>query len=140
MEEVNPDEEAEELTCSICLLVYDEPRVLAPGCTHVFCTACLRALLAGAAKKGQNATCPLCRQPILTLDVTKIPIAESLQRQVLALQRQVPPEASAPPAELVAENGFVADSFTKRKQPGFFDKLFASRHVAMLSAEGEGAG
>lgn len=132
MEEVRDDDEADELTCAICLLTYDKPRMLA--CHHCFCTACLRALLSGAAKKGQVATCPLCRCAIATRDVSDLPIADKLQRQVLSLER--PPEPSAPPSEVAPSSAYVADSYTKRKQPGFFDKLLSTRHVTTLTAEG----
>lgn len=62
----------------------------------------------------------------------ELPIAAALQARLLQLAPRPPedPQPSAPPLD---EHGFVADSYTKRQQPGFFAKLFASRHVPNLS-------
>ena len=52
----------EELTCSLCLDLYDEPKAL-PTCGHVFCKKCLVGLLRGK-KKGHIVNCPECRAVI----------------------------------------------------------------------------
>ena len=52
----------EELTCSLCLDIFVEPKVL-PGCEHVFCAKCLRILLPDK-RKDQPVRCPECREGI----------------------------------------------------------------------------
>lgn len=43
----------EEMTCSVCLELYTDPRVIKP-CGHIFCLTCLQTLV----------ICPECREPI----------------------------------------------------------------------------
>ena len=50
----------EQLTCSICLDDYTDPKVL--RCFHVFCTKCLEPIVQRGAQ-GQTILCPICRQP-----------------------------------------------------------------------------
>ena len=50
----------EELTCSICLEQYTDPKLL--HCFHVFCEKCLKPL-ACQTSQGQVVICPNCRQP-----------------------------------------------------------------------------
>ena len=50
----------EQLTCSICLDDYTDPKVL--RCFHVFCTKCLEPIVERGAQ-GQTILCPICHQP-----------------------------------------------------------------------------
>ena len=50
----------EQLTCSICLDDYTDPKVL--RCFHVFCTKCLEPIVQRG-EQGQTILCPICRQP-----------------------------------------------------------------------------
>jgi tripartite motif-containing protein 59 len=48
----------EEMTCSICLELYEEPLML--PCTHTFCKSCLLDLVQSG-QPGQYLRCPECR-------------------------------------------------------------------------------
>ena len=50
----------EQLTCSICLEQYTDPKLL--HCFHVFCEKCLQPV-ARQTPQGQVVECPNCRQP-----------------------------------------------------------------------------
>ena len=50
---------ADQLSCSVCLQEYTQPRVL--SCLHVFCEGCLKKLPAPQAGRG-TICCPNCRQ------------------------------------------------------------------------------
>lgn len=49
-----------ELTCSLCLEIFKEPRQL--PCLHIYCTACVSSLLKGA--RTRTFDCPQCRQQV----------------------------------------------------------------------------
>ena len=51
--------EAKEHTCSVCLEVFSEPKVL--PCCHTFCLKCLEKTARSAQRKGE-ITCPQCRK------------------------------------------------------------------------------
>ena len=50
--------DTKELTCTICLEAFTEPKVL--PCCHTFCKKCLEATLEKSDKK-EKLTCPQCR-------------------------------------------------------------------------------
>ncbi|KAL8213039.1 UNVERIFIED_CONTAM: hypothetical protein K2H54_060334 [Gekko kuhli] len=55
---------AEDLLCSVCLSIFQEPRML--GCGHNFCLTCLESCVV---PKGQHqGTCPECRCPFRLQD------------------------------------------------------------------------
>ncbi len=59
----------ERLTCSICLKIYVEPRLL--NCSHMFCTACLRELISKFWRdrsKPFTFPCPTCREEATILN------------------------------------------------------------------------
>ena len=56
----------EQLTCSVCLELYREPRILT--CHHVYCSACLQEFIEKAVDK-RAVTCPDCRKKT---DVAKV--------------------------------------------------------------------
>ena len=47
----------EQLTCSVCLVVYEEPKEL--PCHHIYCKKCVMGLLKRSGS--QSVECPLCR-------------------------------------------------------------------------------
>lgn len=49
----------EELTCSICLSHYEDPKVL--SCCHYYCRECVAGLRARV-KDGKAFNCPECRK------------------------------------------------------------------------------
>ena len=65
---------ADQLSCSVCLQEYTQPRVL--SCLHVFCEGCLKRLPAPQAGRG-TICCPNCRQvtPVPAGDVANLPSA-----------------------------------------------------------------
>ena len=69
---------ADQLSCSICLQEYTQPRVL--SCLHVFCEGCLKRLPAPQAGRG-TVCCPNCRQVSLVPagDVANLPSAFYIQ-------------------------------------------------------------
>ena len=69
---------ADQLSCSICLQEYTQPRVL--SCLHIFCEGCLKRLPAPQAGRG-TVCCPNCRQvsPIPAGDVANLPSAFYIQ-------------------------------------------------------------
>ena len=73
-----------EVTCSICLGIFKEPKKL--PCDHVYCKECLR----GLALKSHNATisCPECRTHVQVPgnDVDNIPTAFRVNRLVEVFQ------------------------------------------------------
>ena len=51
----------EQLTCSVCLDQYTNPKLL--ECFHVFCENCIKPLPVRQTPQGQVVECPNCRQP-----------------------------------------------------------------------------
>ncbi|XP_068098343.1 E3 ubiquitin/ISG15 ligase TRIM25-like [Hyperolius riggenbachi] len=73
----------EELSCSICLSVYQDPVML--RCGHNFCSSCIGDVL--DAQEGSGYSCPQCRtefaeRPALHRNITLRNIAESLQPNI----------------------------------------------------------
>ena len=64
----------DQLSCSVCLQKYTQPRVL--SCLHVFCEECLKKLLVPQAGNG-TICCPNCRQvtPVPAVGVANLPSA-----------------------------------------------------------------
>ena len=50
----------EQLNCSICLDIYDDPKVL--QCFHTYCRKCLVKLVIRDEQGDLSLTCPICRQ------------------------------------------------------------------------------
>lgn len=50
----------DQITCSVCLDRYKEPKVL--QCHHVYCRACLERLLPRGGARSAVVTCPTCRK------------------------------------------------------------------------------
>ena len=65
---------ADQLSCSVCLQEYTQPRAL--SCLHVFCEGCLKKLPAPQAGRG-TICCPNCRQvtPVPEGGVANLPSA-----------------------------------------------------------------
>ena len=70
---------ADQLSCSVCLQEYTQPRVL--SCLHVFCEGCLKRLPAPQAGRG-TICCPNCRQvtPVPAGGVANLPFAFYIPR------------------------------------------------------------
>lgn len=68
----------DEITCSLCLLVYQEPRKL--PCDHVYCTGCIQEL--AKFKKDNSIECPECRKifQIPKSQVSELPVAFHINR------------------------------------------------------------
>ncbi|XP_068098355.1 E3 ubiquitin/ISG15 ligase TRIM25-like [Hyperolius riggenbachi] len=78
----------EELSCSICLNVYQDPVML--RCGHNFCSSCIGDVL--DAQEGSGYSCPQCRmefaeRPALHRNITLRNIAESLQPNITEQER-----------------------------------------------------
>ncbi|XP_068098359.1 E3 ubiquitin/ISG15 ligase TRIM25-like [Hyperolius riggenbachi] len=74
---------SEELSCSICLNVYQDPVIL--QCGHSFCSSCIGDVL--DAQEGSGYSCPQCRtefaeRPALYRSIALRNIAESLQPNI----------------------------------------------------------
>ena len=69
---------ADQLSCSVCLQEYTQPRVL--SCLHVFCEGCLKKFPAPQAGRG-TICCPNCRQvsPVPVGGVANLPSAFYIQ-------------------------------------------------------------
>ena len=67
-----------EITCSLCLLVFQEPRKL--PCDHVYCTGCLERL--AQTNKSFTIECPECRKTTQIPDrqVDRFPVAFRINR------------------------------------------------------------
>ena len=50
----------EQLNCSICLDIYDDPKLL--QCFHTYCRKCLVKLIVKDLQGDLSLTCPICRQ------------------------------------------------------------------------------
>ena len=50
----------EQLNCSICLDIYDDPKLL--QCFHTYCRKCLVTLVVRDQQGDLSLTCPICRQ------------------------------------------------------------------------------
>ena len=50
----------EQLNCSICLDIYDDPKLL--QCFHTYCRKCLVKLVVRDQQGDLSLTCPICRQ------------------------------------------------------------------------------
>ena len=53
----------EQLNCSICLDIYDDPKLL--QCFHTYCRKCLVKLVVRDQQGDLSLTCPICRQATL---------------------------------------------------------------------------
>ena len=60
----------EQLNCSICLDIYDDPKLL--QCFHTYCRKCLVKLVVRDQQGDLSLTCPICRQatPVPATGVT----------------------------------------------------------------------
>lgn len=56
--------EQENLRCSICLYILDEPHIT--RCAHRFCKKCLQKHMQQEIPQFESHTCPDCRQPVST--------------------------------------------------------------------------
>ncbi|XP_015272825.1 PREDICTED: uncharacterized protein LOC107115598 [Gekko japonicus] len=73
---------AEDLLCSVCLSIFQEPRML--GCGHNFCLACLESCVI---PKGQHqGTCPQCRCPFRLQDALCNRVLASLAEKARLLK------------------------------------------------------
>lgn len=73
-----------EITCPVCLEVYDDPKCL-PNCAHNVCVTCLRNLAKRNRKKGTyTVECPECRtkSTVPTSGVTAFPTNHLLKRLI----------------------------------------------------------
>ena len=80
-----------ELTCAICLSLYDQPMLLT--CMHTFCKQCLRDLVevqSDSEDAPRELKCPTCREPtLLTITEGSDPL-EKLPVNYIAKQLTVP--------------------------------------------------
>ena len=69
----------EQLSCSICLDSYTDPKVL--QCLHIYCQQCLVSLVG---QDQQGVTCPACRQvtPVPDKGVAGLPPAFHINRLI----------------------------------------------------------
>ncbi|XP_067897365.1 E3 ubiquitin/ISG15 ligase TRIM25-like isoform X2 [Heterodontus francisci] len=79
---------AEELTCAVCLLVYQDPVIL--PCQHSFCLKCIKNAWAHAACQG-GVSCPQCRRqfnprPCLEKNFTLCNIVEKYNQSQTAAE------------------------------------------------------
>ncbi len=68
----------DEITCSLCLAIYQEPRKL--PCDHVYCTGCIQSL--AQLKKDNSIECPQCRKlfQVPNSQVSEFPVAFHMNR------------------------------------------------------------
>ena len=73
------DEIQEEVTCSVCMEVFTEPKTIT--CLHTFCEKCIKLTIENSKKSGSDNFCPLCRAKFPE-DVTKIPVNFFMKRLI----------------------------------------------------------
>ena len=83
----------EQLTCSLCLDTFTDPRTL--QCLHVFCKDCVNLAISG-----QQLTCPNCRQvmPVPASGVAGLPAAFQIKclLEIVNKARYLHPSVAAP--------------------------------------------
>ena len=86
-----------EVTCSICLNIFTNPKIL--PCLHTFCFNCLQILWQQADAEGVNRiiNCPQCREKVPLSSVEKLPASFSVSRLVDIVQMQDRLTNEAPP-------------------------------------------
>ena len=86
-----------EVTCSICLTIFKNPKIL--PCLHTFCFNCLQILWQQADTGGFNRVinCPQCREKVPLSSVEKLPASFSVSRLVDIVQMQDRLSNEAPP-------------------------------------------
>ncbi|XP_061475207.1 uncharacterized protein LOC133380953 [Rhineura floridana] len=73
---------AEDLLCSVCLSIFQDPRML--GCGHNFCLSCLESCVI---PKGQHqGTCPECRDPFNLQDASRNRVLANLSEKARLLK------------------------------------------------------
>lgn len=79
----------QEVTCTICLQLFTDPRAL--SCNHTYCLVCLQGFQTSSTKK---KNCPMCRENSIPVkkDLLDLP-ANLLAVDLLGLIRQHEPEA-----------------------------------------------
>ena len=73
------DEIQEEVTCSVCMEVFTEPKTIT--CLHTFCEKCIVLTIQNSKTSGSDNCCPLCRAKF-SEDVTKIPVNFFMKRLI----------------------------------------------------------
>lgn len=89
----------DELTCSLCLDIYEDPKRL--PCDHVFCRKCLQSL--ALKNTSESIKCPICRKDtaVLSCNVDTFPTAyQSNSLKELYLKSQKANNAAVPTCEI----------------------------------------
>ncbi|XP_053144551.1 nuclear factor 7, brain-like [Hemicordylus capensis] len=95
---------ADDLTCPICLAIFQEPQIL--SCGHNFCLSCLRSCL----PKGESqATCPECRRPFELAGLTCNRALASLAKKVRRFQFDARGEGLQPAGAPLVTVGLCAE-------------------------------
>ena len=109
------DKLKEELTCTICMSLYQEPKIL-PGCNHVYCEGCIKQLVRDLSSY-EWIKCPECRT------VSKIKKSEIAELKTSWKLRSI--------SEIVVAEGALAES--PRHPPSRIQAT--SRSVQTVSAD-----
>ncbi|XP_048338836.1 uncharacterized protein LOC125425280 [Sphaerodactylus townsendi] len=83
---------AEDLLCSICLSIFQEPRML--GCGHNFCLSCLESCV--IAKGQPEGTCPECRCPFSLQDAVCNRVLANLAEKARLLKLEEGSQSDGP--------------------------------------------
>ena len=136
--EVLTEKLEDQLTCPVCLDIFNDPRLL--HCHHVFCKSCLEQLAVTDAQGRVSILCPSCRHPTVIASNTR-DLSRGLQsafhiHQIRELQDAV--EAFTQPAgsfSAADASCLVCEKCTKTSRAAVFYCRDCGKFICDLCAE-----